>query len=308
LEESAVYACWSARAVGLELPAKATIEVAAKAGFEGVDFMVRDLVEAGADVDGLRSRMDDLNLRGGAWVLPMNWKNDAEAFQADLKRLPRYAAVAERLGLARTGTWVRFETDPVDDDARASGAQRERLADAATAWQLDRLGRIARILDDHGSRLGLEIIGSQAAPTGRGVRLVGTYAELRRRFGRLAAERPNVGVLVDTFHIFAAGEAVDDALTGGVESVVWVHLADPTRLDRSSLRDEERTLPGVSGTVLCKSLLETLAALGYDGPVTVEPLGRSQSLERLDPLQTALKTRGSLRRVWPDSDHGPVRS
>ncbi|APW59995.1 sugar phosphate isomerase/epimerase family protein [Paludisphaera borealis] len=303
-----MYACWSARAVGLDLPAEATIEVAAKAGFEGVDFMVRDLVEAGANVDGLRSRMDDLNLRGGAWVLPMNWKNDHEAFESDLKRLPIYAAAAERLGLARTGTWVRFETDPVADLDRISRADRERLADEATAWQLDRLGRIARILDDHGSRLGLEFIGSQAAPTGRGVRLVGTYTELRQRFGRLAAEHPNVGVLVDAFHIFAAGETVDDALTGGVESVVWVHLADPTKLDRASLRDEERTLPGESGTGLSESLLETLATWGYDGPVTVEPLGRCSLLERLDPLETALKTRKSLRRIWPGSDHGPART
>ncbi len=294
--------------MGLEVSAEATIEVAAKAGFDGVDFMVRDLVEAGADVDGLRARMNDLNLRGGAWVLPMNWKNDAEAFERDLERLPRYAAVAERLGLTRTGTWVRFETDPVEDLGRISRAECERLAEEATAWQLDRLGRIARVLDDHGSRLGLEIIGSQAAPTGRGVRLVGTYAELRRRFASLAAEHPNVGVLVDAFHIFAAGETVTDALAGGVESVVWVHLADPAKLDRSSLRDEERTLPGSSGVGLCESLLGTLATWGYDGPVTAEPLGRCRSLERLDPLQTALTTRESLRRVWPKRDDGSVRS
>lgn len=294
-----MYPCWSARAVGLTLSAEETIDLAAKAGFEGVDFMVRDLIDAGADVDGLRGRMDDLNLRGGAWVLPMNWKNDAEAFERDLERLPIYAAAAARLGLARTGTWVRFETDPVEGVDRLSDADRARLADEATEWQIERLGRIARVLDDHGSRLGLEIIGSPVAPTGRGVRLVGTYAELGRRFGRLAAEHSNVGVLVDAFHLFAAGEGPDEALTGGVESVVWVHLADPAKLDRSSLRDEERALPGESGVGVCESLLSTLAKENYQGPITAEPLGRCRSLERLDPLQTAIKTRESLRRVWP---------
>lgn len=300
-----MYASWSARAVGLDLPAEATIEVAAKAGFEGVDFMVRDLVEAGLDIDGLRGRMDDLNLRGGAWVLPMNWKNDREAFENDLKRLPTYAAAAERLGLARTGTWVRFETDPVGDLARLARADRERLVEQATAWQIDRLGRIARILDDHGSRLGLEIIGSRSARSGLGVPLVGTYTELRRRFEGLADRHPNVGLLVDAFHIFAAGESVEDALAWGLESVVWVHLADPAKLDLSSLRDEERTLPGESGVGLCESLLETLAHWNYQGPVTAEPLGRCRELERLDPLQTALTTRESLRRVWPDVNPSP---
>jgi len=230
----------------------------------------------------------------------MNWKNDPGAFERDLERLPIYAEAAARLGLARTGTWVRFETDPVEDMDRLSEADRARLAEEATDWQIDRLGRIARILDDHGSRLGLEIIGSQVAPTGRGVRLVGTYAELRQRFGKLAAEHSNVGVLVDAFHIFAAGERLDDALTEGVESVVWVHLADPAKLDRSSLRDEDRALPGASLAGVCRSLLATLAKDDYQGPVTAEPLARCRGLEGLDPLQTAIKTRESLRCVWPE--------
>jgi len=302
-----VYACWNARAVGLSLSAEDSIEIAAEAGFDGIDFLVRDLVEAGADVDELRSRMDDLSLRGGAWTLPMNWKNDAESFEADLKALPTHADVARRLGLSRTGTWLRFETDPVGDLDRLSDADRERLAEEATAWQLERLGRIARVLDDHGSHLGLEIMGSRLAPTGRGVRLVGTYAELFRRFGGLAAEHPNVGVLVDAFHVYASGERMEAALAGGVESVVWVHLADPARLDRSNLRDEERTLPGEAGEGLCEGLLEFLAARSYEGPVTVEPLGRCPLLEGLDPMQTALKTYQCLRRVWPGSAPHPVR-
>ncbi len=296
-----MYPCWNARAVGLNLSAQDTIEIAAKAGFEGVDLLVRDLVEARADVDGLRGRMDDLNLRGGAWPLPMDWKNDREAFEHDLKRLPAYAATARKLGLERTGTWVRFETDPVEDVDRLSEADRARLADQATAWQIDRLGRIARILDDHGSRLGLEIIGSQVAPSGRGVRLVGTYAELRRRFQRLTAEHPNVGVLVDAFHIFASGEAVDDVLQGGAESVAWVHLADPAQLDRSSLRDEERALPGEGGAGVCEVLLASLAKADYQGPITAEPLGRCRALEGLAPPSIAIKTRESLRRVWPEA-------
>jgi sugar phosphate isomerase/epimerase len=303
-----VYASWSARAVGLTLSAEDTIEIAAQAGFEGVDFMVRDLVEAGADVDRLRGRMDDLNLRGGAWVLPMNWKNDRASFERDLERLPIYAAVAARLGLARTGTWVRVETDPVDDMERLSDADCDRRVDEATAWQVDRLGRIARILDDHGSRLGLEIIGSRVAPTGRGVRLVGTYAELHRRFGGLAAAHSNIGVLADAFHIFAAGERVDDALAWGVESVVWVHLADPAKLERSSLRDEDRALPGASDAGVGERLLEILAKENYQGPVTAEPLGRCRELENLGPLRIAIKTRESLRRVWPERESRPTKT
>ncbi len=296
-----MYGCWSARGVGLDLPAEESIEIAAKAGFEGVDLLVRDVLDSGADVDELRRKMDDLGLRGGGWTLPMNWKNEQSAFEADLKRLPRCAEVAARLGLYKTGTWVRFESEPVDDDVRASTAARDRVVAETTAWQIDRLGRIARILGDHGSRLGLEIIGSRSERSGRGVPLVGTYAELLRRFGELREDHANIGILVDAYHLFAAGERAEDALAWGVSSVVWVHLADPANLDRTSMRDIERALPGDSNENLCRQVLVELARQGYAGPVTAEPLAHCRSLKSLDPLQQALRTRASLQRVWPDS-------
>jgi hypothetical protein len=74
-----------------------------------------------------------------------------------------------------------------------------------------------------------------------------------------------------------------------------------------SLRDKERTLPGESGEGLCERILEDLAAQGYEGPVTAEPLGRCPLLERLDPLQAALRTHESLGRVWPGSASRPAR-
>jgi sugar phosphate isomerase/epimerase len=60
-----MYPSLNSRALGLDLPAKATLELASEAGFEGVDLMVRDIVESGGDVRELRARMNDLGLRGG---------------------------------------------------------------------------------------------------------------------------------------------------------------------------------------------------------------------------------------------------
>ena len=287
--------------MGLDLSAEETIEIAAKAGFDGVDLLIRDIVESGADVDELRRRMDDLGLRSGGWPLPVNWRNDAETFESDLKRLPRLAEAAARLGFYHTGTWVRFESDPIEAEALGDEMARERVVEEATARQMERLGRIARILNDHGSRIGLEIIGPRGERTRRGVPLVGTYAELARRFGPLRDEHANVGVLVDAFHLFAAGEDLGDALAWGPSSVVWVHLADPARRDRRTLRDVERALPGESPPSPCASLLTALAQIGHQGPVTVEPLGRCRSLEGLDPSPRAFKTGEALRRVWPST-------
>lgn len=296
-----MYGCWNARAVGLKLPADESIEIAAKAGFEGVDLLVGDIADSGADVDDLRRRMDDLGLHGGGWSLPVNWRGDAETFEADLRRLPRLAEIAARLGLFRTGTWVRFESEPVEPETLNDEAARRRVVESSTAQQIDRLGRIAGILGEHGSRIGLEIIGSRSEKTGRGVPLVGTYAELTRRFAPLRDVHPNVGVLVDSFHLFASGESLDDALSWGPASVVWVHLADPAHHDRDTLRDWERALPGESPASPCADMLTALARDGCQGPVTVEPLGRCRSLESLDPSAAAFKTRDALRRVWPST-------
>src|SRR4051812_29860497 len=105
-----MFASFNARAVGLKLSAAATLDLAAGAGFAGVDLLVRDLLEAGDDPRVLRARMDDLGLRGGAFPMPVHWCGDAATFARDLARLPRLAEAAAILGLSRTATWVLPET------------------------------------------------------------------------------------------------------------------------------------------------------------------------------------------------------
>lgn len=295
-----MYACWNARAVGLTMTAADTIELAAEAGFEGVDLLVRDVAESGADVGDLRRRMDDLGLRGGGWTLPMNWKNDEAAFEADLANLPRYAEIAAELGLLRTGTWVRFESDAVGPEVLESDKLRRIEATRWTAWQLDRLIRIAEVLATYGSRLGLEIIGSRSERTGRGVPLIATYEELLAKFRCLRSVCANTGVLADAYHLYASGEEPVAALAWGAGAVCWVHVADPAVLDRSSMRDVDRLLPGESADGISRPLLAALAAGGYDGPVTAEPLTQSRSFRSADPRERARATREALRRVWPD--------
>ena len=104
-----MFRSFNARAIGLELPVGTTLELAASAGFEGVDLLVRDLLDAGDDPIEVRARMDNLGLRGGAWPLPVRWRGEPELFCGDLGRLPQLAEAASTLGLDRTGTWVMPE-------------------------------------------------------------------------------------------------------------------------------------------------------------------------------------------------------
>lgn len=295
-----MYACWNPRAVGLSMTAEDAIDLAAEADFEGVDLLVRDVVESGSDIGALRRRMDDLGLRGGGWTLPMNWKNDEDTFKADLRRLPKYAEAAQRLGLLRTGTWVRFESEPVTSVVLESGELRRREGLYCTVWQSFRLGRMANVLAAHGSRLGLEIIGSQSERTGLGVPLISTYGKLMDHFGGLRDTHANIGVLADAYHLYASGESVDAALAWGAGAVTWAHVADPAVPDRSTMRDVDRLLPGESAVGLSRALLAALAAGGYDGPVTAEPLAQCRSFGSADPRTRARMTREALRHAWPN--------
>jgi len=292
-----MYASWNARAVGLSLSAGESIEVAARTGFAGVDLLVCDLTKSNADPMELRSRMDDLGLRGGAWPLPVDWRGNNARFREDLRRLPRYAHIAALLGLTRTGTWVLPEIDPILVAAEAPGDSFARTV----AFHLDRLGEIATILADHGSTLGLEIIGPDTARSGAQPPFVHRYAHLAQLKGQLRDRHSNVGVLVDAFHLFAAGEDPEAGLVWGDNCVVWVHVADAVSPERARLLDHRRALPGETGLANCRGLLELLALRGYDGPVTAEPLAACESLRGLDPLATAARTMASLQSVWPET-------
>ena len=294
-----MYPSLNSRALGLDLPAKATLELASEAGFEGVDLMVRDIVESGGDLRELRARMNDLGLRGGAWPLPVTWRADGERFAHDLGRLPKLAAAAAALGLTRTGTWVMPETPerPESEAARA-----DHLA-AIGDLHLLRLGAIARVLAEHGCRLGLEVIGVASSRTGRGWPFVTRLAELDRWLGTLWDEAPNLGILLDGFHLYAAGETIEAGLKWGVDRVVWVHLADlpaAATPDRGAIRDDDRGLPDECGVIDSRSLLQRLAEGGYDGPVTVEPLGTCRSLAGLTAESAIRKAATALRAVWPE--------
>jgi sugar phosphate isomerase/epimerase len=293
-----VYSSFNARAAGLCLSAEATINLAASSGFEGVDLLVRDLVDSGADPRELRARMDDRGLRGGAWPLPVSWRGDSATFARDLERLPRLAEAAATLGLTRTGTWVLPETPERTDSEAARSVHRA----ATVAMHIERLGAIARVLDQYGSRFGLEVIGVESFRTGRGDPFIHRLADLDATLGALGNEAPNFGILLDVFHLYAAGEPIEAGLAWGVERVVWVHVADlpaAAHPDRESIRDDNRGLPGENGAVDSPAVLRRLADLGYDGPVSAEPMAGSRSLQGKTPEQAARLIASALHSVWP---------
>jgi sugar phosphate isomerase/epimerase len=292
-----MFPSFNARAVGLSLSAAETIEIAASAGFPGVDLLVRDLLAADENPAALRRRMDDLGLVGGAFPLPVSWKGGEDAFRRDLAELPRLLDAASILGLLRTATWVL----PQIPDGFASLAE-IKAREATAAFHLERLGPIAEALGRHGMRLGLEAIGVERFRSGRTPPFITRLGDLGPVLHPLASDHANVGLLLDTFHLYASGERLEDAIGGRVASIVWVHAADlPAGAsgDRTLIEDHERGLPGENGAIDNRGILRALRDSGYEGPVTAEPLARCRSLAGLDARTTAEVIARTMRSVWP---------
>ncbi len=292
-----MFPSFNARAVGLlDLDAARTIDLAAAAGFEGVDLLVRDLVEQGHVPAEVRKRMDDQGLKGGAWPLPVNWRGSEEAFERDMAALPGFAEAAAILGLRRTGTWVLPEVP--------ERTQQSEVVSQVQRFHEDRLGRIAHCLAQHGSGLGIEVIGVERFRTGNGARFVASLGDLDRHLPAVWGIADNIGLLVDGFHLYAAGETLDDLARhfDRGRKAVWVHVADlPSRAngDRFQIEDNDRGLPGENGAIDSRALLQLLSDRGYDGPVTAEPMPACRSLAGRPADEIARLVKASLDRVWP---------
>ena len=296
-----MYTSFNARALGLQLSGPDTLRLAAEHGFGGVDLMVRDLVDQGEDLLTMKRRMDDLGLKAGAFPFPFDWRGEESRFQDDLQRLPAIAEAASSLGATRTGTWVMPETP----DPAASARER------CFALHVSRLHRVAKVLGSFGIRLGLEVIGVATWRTGRGETFIARLDALEPLRAEIehASGQP-IGIVADSWHLYAAGEPVSHATRFGVDRIVWTHVADlpaGASPDRSAMVDSVRGLPGEHGTVDSRGLLQALQDLGYDGPVMAEPLKGSRTLRGLSSEATAREAARSLRSVWPAA-RAPDRS
>ncbi|GIW87232.1 MAG: hypothetical protein KatS3mg108_1556 [Isosphaeraceae bacterium] len=304
------------RALGWSLPAHDQIALAAAARFSAVDLAVRDLHDQGASAPDLRRQLDSLGLRAGGFPLPVDWRSlDPNRIQDQISRLPYLAEFAQTLGLLTASTWL---LPAADDHALACAcAARPPMRppndldpDGLLRLHLALLSPIVRILHRHGLRLALEVIGVPSFRLGRRATFIHRLDDPRLAWLVSAlnhlVDAPRghaVGLLCDTFHLYAADEPIEHALAWGPEAIAWVHVANlPPDFDgpRSAIRDDDRGLPSHHGPVPNRLVLKRLAEAGYRGPVSPEPMPGCRSLAGLPPRHQAQLLRDALQTVWPE--------
>ena len=275
-----MYKTLSPGAIGIGgLSLSESIDLAKATGFAGLDFSIQQAEELGADA--AQALFEEAGIKYGAWGLPVRW--NADDWRADLAELPRYAAVAAKMGATRTSTWC-------------PPSSTEREFDENFAWHLERFRAIAEVLNAQGIRFGIEFIGPQS------LRPADRHSFIYTMEGMLelaaAIGTGNVGLLLDAWHLYTSGGALDDLDKISNADIVNVHVNDaPEGLTMAEYNDHDRRLPCETGVIPLAGFMNKLAALGYDGPVTPEPFSaRINAIE--DPHEAATETAASMDELW----------
>ena len=255
------------------------MELAGRHGFEGYHFGIGEAAALG--VEKVKEIAARTGVRPSAWGFPMNFRGTQEDCERDMEKLPGLAKVAAELGVLRTATWIIPGSD-------------ELTYEENFRFHVERLKPAAAVLAEYGIYFGLEYVGPKTswAPKKH------PFAHTMEQMGKLcAAVGENVGFLLDSWHWYCAQESADDLRQLGTEKAVDVHVNDaPAGVPVDEQVDNVRALPGETGVIDIAGFLGGLQAIGYDGPVMVEPF--SDRVRQMEADEAVATTKAALDAVW----------
>lgn len=277
-----MYRAFEGGAIGVNVGYEEAVELAAHFGFEGICLNVNYAMENGPET--IVQMLYERGLQSAGWGLPVSLFAPEQDFKARLSKLPDIADCCARTSDLRCSTWVLPGSN-------------EMPYDEMFDFLCGRVARVARVLKESDVRLGLEFIGPKTI-----------RARLKHEFiytmgGMLefcqAVGTGNVGLLLDSWHLYTSGGAMDDVLKLTDRDVVQVHINDaPAGIALDQQVDNVRRLPGETGVIDARRFLWCLQKIGYTGPVMAEPF--SDRVRQMKPHDAIHATKEALDSVWPD--------
>jgi 2-keto-myo-inositol isomerase len=137
------------------------------------------------------------------------------------------------------------------------------------------LDELARLAEGFNVSLAFEFLGQPRCSV--------QTLELASRIVKESA-RPNVGLVIDSFHFYAGGSSLESIEALDAERLFIFHINDAEDRAREELQDSHRLLPGL-GILPLKEIVCALRNIGYDRVTSVE-IFRPEYWER-DPFELA---------------------
>lgn len=270
-------------AIGVNLDQNQLLDKAAQYGFESIVAYSGTLATwSDAQINEFVAKMKSKKIVWGAAGLPMDFRKDEATQRKGLSELPSHAAALQKAGVTRMSTWIM--------PTHAELTYLENMRQHGK-----RLGEIAKILGHYDIRLGLEYVGPKTLMARDKFSFVHTMAECKELIAATGAS--NVGLQLDSFHWFCAGETKADILSLSNEDIVSVDLNDArTGLSADEQLDGKRELPMATGVVDLKSFMDALVEIGYDGPTRAEPF--NQALNDMDDEAALKATSEAMKKAF----------
>jgi len=256
------------------------IDLAAKHKFESVNadsYFIGQLSED--EIVELTSSLKEKGLVWGSTPLPIEFRKDEAKFKDDLALLPKRAAAIQMAGVRRMGTYI------LPGHNELTYLENFKL-------HADRLRECAKILNDHDLRFGIEYVGPQTLRNSSRFPFLHTMKEARELNNEIGVD--NMGLIMDSWHWYTAGETAEDLATLTNDEIVACDLNDaPVGLTIDQQIDQARELPMATGVIDIKVFLDGMIAAGYDGPIRAEPF--NAALNALDNDEACEATRKSIQ-------------
>jgi sugar phosphate isomerase/epimerase len=273
----------SCGALGIKASQREAIDLAAGHGFDAVDADGKYL--GGLSHGELQELLGYMQSKKISWALaglPVEFRKDDDAFSTGMQTLPAYARALQRAGVRIVTTWVL----PMSND-------RPYLANFKL--HAARLGAAARALGDSGLRLGIEYVAPKTLWASQRYPFVHTMAEMRDLIAEM--NRANVGIVLDSWHWYHAGDSGSDIAALRTQDIVSVDLNDaPAGVPKDQMVDGKRELPASTGVIDVKTFLASLEKLGFAGPVRVEPF--NEAVRHMTPNEAAAAAMKALKAAY----------
>lgn len=263
-------------AIGIKATPEQAVDYAVRYGFDAIDADPNAIATFNASA--LKAR----NIGWGLAGLPVDFRRDDARFREGISVFPDYVRKLRVAGVDRMTTWI----SPGSRDLTYRENFRVHTA---------RLAEVARILNDEGIRFGMEYVGPKTSWTSQRFPFIHTMREMRELIAEM--KQPNVGLVLDSWHWYTAGDTREDILALKNRDVVSVDLNDaPAGLTVDQQVDSRRELPVATGVIDVKSFLGALQSIGFDGPVRAEPF--NEPLRKMAPDDALAATIASLKKAF----------
>jgi sugar phosphate isomerase/epimerase len=254
----------------LEAPFEDECAAYRAAGFRNVELWLPKLFKLGLSPAAIGTALNNHELTA---VSACAWSAPLASAQGELEpRLPElecFLEAAQALSVPRFIVFNGFSGEVKQDDYKQAAERMARIADLAAGYHV---------------RIALEFIA--------GARFLGSFATALSVVRQAA--RPNLGVLLDTFHFYAGISKVEDLALARPGEIEHVHFHDaPASIPRERLTDRDR-LPHGEGGFPLRAIAGALSRAGYRGNLSVELFGAAFQVG--DPVAVAKRCAEAVAR------------